>query len=149
MHSPPSFPSWSLGLSSTTPVQCKVTPGRCDPPWVTPAGCDHEVQATFTLVPKLQLGNAVHEALLRRLATAPVRHLATIDENVPTSRLLGAGSESSRACVPKLELGNELNSCFPAAARLSRFTDFNRIGHACWQRDANQSATSFGRSEDS
>ena len=51
-------------------MQGEVTPGRCDPPWVTPAGCDREVKTTlislpssnslpsssFKLVPKLQLG---------------------------------------------------------------------------------------------
>jgi len=28
-------------------MQCEVTLGKSDPPWVTPAGCDREVKATF------------------------------------------------------------------------------------------------------
>jgi len=64
-----SFPSWSLGASC---FHFTVTPGRCDPRWVTlaesdfalhtrPAADEHSRRASkqsfLDRVPKLELGN--------------------------------------------------------------------------------------------
>jgi len=81
------------------------------------AGTFH-VPSTIALVPKPQLGNAVHEALLRHRAFDTL-HTA-LDRRPPASALRhvrtykpagsgfgGSGSGASRVCVPKLELGNE------------------------------------------
>ena len=51
-------------------MQCEVTLGKSDPPWVTPAGCDREVKATFPQPKNASpVENAVLESLLRRTDT--------------------------------------------------------------------------------
>ena len=81
-------------------MQRKVTLGKSDPPWVTPAGCDRERKAIRSQAPAWELARAFGS----RLCSAE-SHSARVTHR--GSHLPGV-TVNGKQFVPKLQLGNEL-----------------------------------------
>ena len=93
------YPSWSLGTSVTRCFHFTVTPGRCDPRWVTLAESD------LALVPKLQLGNA-HSGSSACRTSEPA--WSSVEQNAGSGRR----SRASRTAYPSWSLGTRVRRCF-------------------------------------
>ena len=87
-----------------------VTPGRCDPRWVTPAGCDFALhRGRLNSIPSSSLGTHTLEASLSAPRSLLVGTFSSIVAKWRTNAVAGRRSRASWTAFPSWSLGTRVN----------------------------------------